>query len=85
MGVYVDDLVITGGSSSDINKFKSQMKGTFQMSNLSLLHYYLGLEVHQSADGITLGQSAMLLCSEDSAERRAGRLQIPAAFPWNLV
>lgn len=55
------------------------------MSNLSLLHYYLGLEVHQSADGITLGQSAMLLCSEDSAERRAGRLQIPAAFPWNLV
>jgi hypothetical protein len=28
------------------------------MSDLGLLHYYLGLEVNQSADGITLGQSA---------------------------
>lgn len=58
VGVYVDDLVITGGNASDIDKFKSQMKATFQMSDLGLLHYYLGLEVNQSADGITLGQSA---------------------------
>ena len=28
------------------------------MSDLGLLHYYLGLEVTQSTDGITLGQSA---------------------------
>jgi len=28
------------------------------MSDLGLLHYYLGLEVTQSADSITLGQSA---------------------------
>jgi len=34
------------------------MKATFQMSDLGLLHYYLGLEVTQSTDGITLGQSA---------------------------
>ncbi|XP_062182043.1 uncharacterized mitochondrial protein AtMg00810-like [Phragmites australis] len=34
------------------------MKATFQMSDLGLLHYYLGMEVTQSADGITLGQSA---------------------------
>jgi hypothetical protein len=29
VGVYVDDLVITGGNASDIDKFKSQMKATF--------------------------------------------------------
>lgn len=56
VGVYVDDLVITGGSSRDIAEFKSQMKGMFQMSDLGLLHYYLGLEVSQTAEGITLGQ-----------------------------
>jgi len=58
VGVYVDDLVITGGVAGDIEEFKSQMKATFQMSDLGLLHYYLGLEVTQSTDGITLGQSA---------------------------
>jgi hypothetical protein len=55
VGVYVDDLVITGGSICDIDEFKSQMKATFQKSGLGLLHYYLGLEVTQSADDITLG------------------------------
>lgn len=58
LGLYVDDLVITGSSAEDINEFKSQMMATFQMSDLGLLHYYLGLEVTQSRDGITLGQSA---------------------------
>jgi len=58
VGVYVDDLVITGGCTGDIDEFKSQMKATFQMSDLGLLHYYLGLEVTQLDSGITLGQSA---------------------------
>jgi hypothetical protein len=37
--VYVDDLVITGGAAGDIDEFKTQMKATFQMSDLGLLHY----------------------------------------------
>lgn len=57
VGVCVDDLVITGGCFGDIDEFKSQMKAAFQMSDLGLLHYYLGLEVNQTTDGITLGQS----------------------------
>lgn len=32
------------------------MRATFQMSDVGLLHYYLGLEVHQSEEGIALGQ-----------------------------
>lgn len=58
MGVYVDDLVITGADESDIDKFKSEMKHTFQMSDLGLLKYYLGLEVHQGEEGITVCQRA---------------------------
>jgi len=56
VGVYVDDLVITGDNHSDIDKFKEEMKSTFQMSDLGLLKYYLGLEVVQAEDGITLCQ-----------------------------
>lgn len=56
--VYVDDLVITGGNPRDISTFKEEMKATFKMSDLGLLHYYLGLEVTQMGSGITVCQSA---------------------------
>jgi hypothetical protein len=58
VGVYVDDLVITGANSVDINTFKAEMQAAFKMSDLGLLHYYLGLEVSQSEAGITISQSA---------------------------
>ncbi|WVZ57967.1 hypothetical protein U9M48_008291 [Paspalum notatum var. saurae] len=45
VGVYVDDLVITGASKKEIEAFKAQMKKTFRMSDLGLLTYYLGIEV----------------------------------------
>jgi Reverse transcriptase (RNA-dependent DNA polymerase) len=57
VGVYVDDLIITGGSIRDIDKFKSQMKGLFSMSDLGLLSYYLGIEVCQTPTRTTLNQS----------------------------
>jgi hypothetical protein len=34
VGVYVDDLVITGSSDEEIKRFKEEMKGTFRMSDL---------------------------------------------------
>jgi len=45
VGVYVDDLIITGGDANAVTKFKKQMLSTFKMSDLGLLSYYLGLEV----------------------------------------
>jgi hypothetical protein len=58
VGVYVDDLIVTGTSVSGINQFKEQMKTMFSMSDLGLLNYYLGIEVRQSSDGISLCQSS---------------------------
>jgi hypothetical protein len=58
VGVYVDDLIITGGDAGAVAKFKVQMQKIFKMSDLGLLSYYLGLEVTQGAQGITLRQSA---------------------------
>lgn len=56
--VYVDDLVITGANSNNIKKFKAQMAKVFKMSDLGLLTYYLGIEVNQEEDGITLSQGS---------------------------
>jgi hypothetical protein len=58
VGVYVDDLVITGSNSVDIKLFKEQMHKLFRMSDLGLLSYYLGIEVEQKDDCITLCQSS---------------------------
>jgi len=56
VGVYVDDLIITGAEDREVEAFKVKMK-TFDMSDLSLLSFYLGVEVHQDATGITLRQT----------------------------
>nr|GEY04559.1 ribonuclease H-like domain, reverse transcriptase, RNA-dependent DNA polymerase [Tanacetum cinerariifolium] len=39
IGVYVDDLIITGTPKKEIDKFKAQMEEKFEMSNLGLLAF----------------------------------------------
>lgn len=58
LGVYVDDLIVTGGNQQEIAKFKGEMMNKFKMSDLGKLTYYLGIKVTQSAGKITLCQSA---------------------------
>lgn len=41
VGVYVDDLIVTGTSEDQIAKFKKQMQSVFEMSDLGRLTYYL--------------------------------------------
>lgn len=57
IGVYVDDLIITGSSNAEIGRFKEQMMQKFSMSDLGLLSYYLGIEVKQTDQGISLCQT----------------------------
>jgi hypothetical protein len=56
VSVYVNDLII-GTEEAEVEAFKAQMKGTFQMSDLDLLYFYLGIKVHQDDGGITLHQA----------------------------
>jgi hypothetical protein len=43
VGVYVDDLIITGVDPGEVEGFKAAMKEQFDMSDLGLLCFYLGL------------------------------------------
>ena len=45
VGVYVDDLIITGGDMEVLKRFKREMSKNFKMSDLGVLNYYLGIEV----------------------------------------
>ncbi|CAA7056013.1 unnamed protein product [Microthlaspi erraticum] len=57
VGVYVDDLFVTGTSLELITSFKREMALNFEMSDLGKLTYYLGIEVLQHQNGITLNQT----------------------------
>jgi hypothetical protein len=61
VGVYIDDLITTGLDRDNIRSFKEEMAAAFKMSDLGLLHYYLGIEVKQSASGISLSQGAYMM------------------------
>ncbi|KAJ0735667.1 putative RNA-directed DNA polymerase [Helianthus annuus] len=54
--VYVDDIVITGNSDVEISRIKSLLSKSFQIKDLGVLKYFLGLEVIYDKSGICLNQ-----------------------------
>ena len=59
--LYVDDMIYTGSCELLVEQFKSCMMQRFEMSDLCLLHYFLGVEVNQGADEISSHKRNMLL------------------------
>ena len=54
--LYVDDLIYTGNDRSLFDDFKQSMMSEFDMSDLGMMHYFLGIEVVQSSAGIFISQ-----------------------------
>ncbi|KAG6472491.1 hypothetical protein ZIOFF_069955 [Zingiber officinale] len=58
VSVYVDDLLITANSPSLITSFKDSVMKEFQMTDLGLMTYFLGMKVHQKKGvGTFVGQT----------------------------
>jgi hypothetical protein len=55
--LYVDDLILTGSDPKLLNHVKTSLKKKFEMTDLGFLHYFLGLQVLQTNEGIFLSQS----------------------------
>ena len=53
--LYVDDLSVTGMDEL-IAHTKRKLVVKFEMKDLGMMHYFLGMEVWQNVDGISLGQ-----------------------------
>ena len=53
--LYVDDLSLTG-NEKQIMESKKKLAEEFEMKELGLLHYFLGLEVWKSSEEIFLNQ-----------------------------
>lgn len=75
VGVYVNDLIITGASAKEIGAFKDEMRCLFRMSDLGLLSFYLGIKVKQIKGTVTLCQAAYRVRKEAAGEGRSRGLQ----------
>ena len=58
--LYVRDLFITGDDEM-IDKCKNDLTFEFEMKDLGLMHYFLGLEIGQQSDQIIISQSKYAL------------------------
>ena len=54
--LYVDDLVIVDADLEEIGHVKSQLAASFDMKDLGDLHYFLGIEVVCTPEGILISQ-----------------------------
>ena len=54
--LYVDDLLFTGNSPQMFKEFKHAMFKEFEMTDCGLMSFFLGIEVKQEQDGISISQ-----------------------------
>ena len=56
LSLYVDDLIYMGNNTKMMMEFKEDMMKTFEMTDLGLMSYFLGIEVSQRNEGIFISQ-----------------------------
>ncbi|CAL9028826.1 unnamed protein product [Prunus brigantina] len=73
--LYVDDLIFTGSDAKMFDEFKKSMMMEFEMTDLGLMHYFLGLEVIQSTAG-------NFICQKKYAQDILNRFQMDDCKPF---
>ena len=56
MCLYVDDLIFTETNPKMVDDFKKAMMEEFEMIDIRLMAYYLGIKVKQQENGIFISQ-----------------------------
>ena len=59
--LYVDDLIFTGNDNSRFDDFNTSVMVEFDMLDLGMMHYFLGIEVEQTNVGTFISQKKYVL------------------------
>jgi Reverse transcriptase (RNA-dependent DNA polymerase) len=79
--LYVDDMIYMGTNEELVEQFRSSMKHQFEMSDLGMLHYFLGLEVEQESGSIFVSQRKY---ARDLLKKFGMHNCKPASTPMNV-
>jgi hypothetical protein len=78
--MYVDDLLVIRNNDDHISQVKKELKIGFEMTDLGLLHYYLGVEVIQKERSIFISQTKYV----SELLKKFGMEDCkPSSTPWN--
>ncbi|XP_068328737.1 uncharacterized mitochondrial protein AtMg00810-like [Pyrus communis] len=55
--LYVDDVIFTGSNTQLINQVITALTAEFEMKDLGLLHYFLGLQISYTSEGLFVSQT----------------------------
>ncbi|KAK8525370.1 hypothetical protein V6N12_014065 [Hibiscus sabdariffa] len=72
VALYVDDLIFMGNNDEMIEEFKGTMTREFEMTDLGLMKFFLGLEVRQVETGIFVSHDT---CKRKFEEVQNGKFQ----------
>ena len=56
ISLYVDDMLVIGSNVKLLAEFKREMQDVFEMFDLGIMNYFLGMEIHQCSSGIFVSQ-----------------------------
>lgn len=59
--VYIDNIIVIGDDEDEISILKCFLRTEFEIKDLGLLKYFLGIEVARSKRGIVISQRKYIL------------------------
>jgi len=69
VSLYVDDLLVIGDDTKLIDEFKQEMMQAFEMTDLGLMTYFLGIEIKQ-------GENQVFICQRKYAKEILRKFQM---------
>lgn len=59
--VYVDDIILTGDHNEEISKLKDFLAKEFEVKDVGILRYFLGMKIARYKKGISISQRMYIL------------------------
>jgi hypothetical protein len=73
VSLYVDDMLVTGDDTRLVEEFKQEMMQAFEMTDLGLVTYFLGIEIKQNENDVFICQKK--ICKRNIEEISDGGVQ----------
>ncbi|KAM1393866.1 hypothetical protein ACFX2F_029972 [Malus domestica] len=83
--LYVDDIIITRNAISVVDDVITALTKEFEIKDLGFLHYFLGIQIIEQADGLLLSQANYVTDLLTKTEMLESKLCATPCLPYNRL